>query len=99
MARRKTDSPKKAALREMMSNYMKENGVHLKDGSDVKSIMRDMMSVILKGTSDAEMDEELGYSKYDYKKKDTENSRNGYSQKTLHTSYRDMEIDNPRNRK
>ena len=33
MARRKTDSPQKAALREMMSNYMKENGVHIKDGS------------------------------------------------------------------
>ena len=100
MARRKTDSPKKATLREMMSNYMKENGVHIKDGSDVKSIMRDIiMSVILKGTSDAEMDDELGYSKYDYKNKDTENSRNGYSQKTLHTSYGNMEIDIPSNRK
>ena len=99
MARRKTDSPQKAALREMMSNYMKENGVHIKDGSDVNSIMRDMMSVILEGTLDAEMDEELGYSKYDYKNKDTENSRNGYSQKTMHTSYGDMEIDIPRDRK
>ena len=45
MARRKSDSPQKAALREMMS-------------------------VILEGTLDAEMDEELGYSKYDYKNKD-----------------------------
>ena len=65
MARRKTDSPQKAALREMMSNYLKKNDVHIKDGSDVNSIMRDMMSVILEGTLDAEMDEELGYSKYD----------------------------------
>ena len=67
MARRKSDSPQKAALREMMSNYLKENDVHIKDGTDVNSIMRDMMSVILEGTLDAEMDEELGYSKYDYK--------------------------------
>ena len=90
MARRKSDSPQKAALREMMSNYMRDNDVHIKDGTDVNSLMRDMMSVILEGTLDAEMDEELGYSKYDYKNKDTENSRNGYSQKTMHTRYGNM---------
>ena len=67
MARRKSDSPQKAALREMMSNYLKENDVHIKDGTDVNSIMRDMMSIILEGTLDAEMNEELGYSRYDYK--------------------------------
>jgi putative transposase len=31
---------------------------------------------------EAELDEELGYSKYDYKNKKTGNSRNGYSSKT-----------------
>lgn len=51
----------------MMSNYLKENDVHIKDGTDVNSIMRDMMSIILEGTLDAEMNEELGYSRYDYK--------------------------------
>ena len=45
------------------------------------------------------MDEELGYSKYDYRNKETDNSRNGHSQKTMHTSYGDMEIDIPRDRK
>ena len=35
----------------------------------------------------AELSEELGYSKYDYKNKDTDNSRNGYSSKTLRTSF------------
>lgn len=99
MARRKNDTPQKAALREMMSNYLKDNDIQVKDGTDVNSIMRDMMSVILEGTLDAEMDEELGYSKYDYKNKDTDNSRNGYSPKTMHTSYGDMEIDIPRDRK
>ena len=51
---------------------------------------------ILEGTLDAEMDEELGYSKYDYKNKETDNSRNGYSSKTMHTRYGDMDIDVPR---
>jgi putative transposase len=96
--RRKSDSPQKAALREMMGNFMKENDVKIKDGTDVNSIMRDMMSIILEGTLDAEMDEELGYSRYDYKNKDTKNSRNGYSSKTMHTSYGDMDINVPRDR-
>lgn len=96
--KRKSDSPQKAALREMMGNFMKENDIKVKDGTDVNSIMRDMMSIILEGTLDAEMDEELGYSRYDYKNKDTKNSRNGYSSKTMHTSYGDMDINVPRDR-
>ena len=40
----------------------------------------------------------LGYSKYDYKNKDTDNSRNGHSTKTMHTSYGDMEMAVPRDR-
>ena len=96
---RKKDTPQKAALREMMGNYLKENNVTVKDGSDVNSIMRDMISIILEGALDQELDEELGYSKYDYHNKETDNSRNGHSQKTLHTSYGDMEIDVPRDRK
>ena len=96
---RKKDSPQKAALREMMITYLKDNNVKVKDGTDVNSIMRDMMSIILEGALDQEMDEELGYSKYDYRNKNTDNSRNEHSQKTMHTSYGDMEIDIPRDRK
>lgn len=95
---RKKDSPQKAALREMMGNYLKENNVKVKDGTAVNSIMRDMMSIILEGALDQELDEELGYSKYDYRNKETSNSRNGHSQKTMHTSYGDMDIDIPRDR-
>ena len=89
MARRK-DSPQKAAMREMMRDYLKNNDISIKDGTDVNSIMRDMMSVILEGALDEELDEELGYSKYDYRNKETDNSRNGHSSKTMHTSYGDM---------
>ena len=71
MARRK-DSPQKAAMREMMRDYLKNNDISIKDGTDVNSIMRDMMSVILEGALDEELDEELGYSKYDYRNKETD---------------------------
>lgn len=47
MARGK-DTPQKATLREMMGNNMKENNVKVKDGIDVNSIMRDIISVGLK---------------------------------------------------
>ena len=97
MARRKrNESPERQALREMITGYLKEKPV--RDGKDVNAMMRDMMSVILEGALDGELEEELGYSKYDYRNKDTNNSRNGYSKKTMHTSYGDMEVDIPRDR-
>ncbi len=73
---RKKDSPQKAVLREMMGNYLKENNVKVKDGTDVNSIMRNMISIILEGALEQELDEELGYSKYDYRNKETNNSEN-----------------------
>lgn len=97
MARRK-ESPQKAAMREMMRGYLKENDISIKDGTDVNAVMRDMMSVLLEGILDEELDEELGYSKYDYRNKETGNSRNGHSTKTMHTSYGDMEMAVPRDR-
>ena len=48
---------------------------------------------------EAELDEDLGYSKYDYKSKATDNSRNGHSSKTLRTSFGDVEVSVPRDRK
>lgn len=95
---RKNDSPQKAAMRELMKGYLKENDIRVKDGSDVNSIMRDMMSVLWEGALDEELDQELGYSKYDYRNKATNNSRNDHSQKTMHTSYGDMDISIPRDR-
>ena len=45
MARRKSDSPQKAAMREMMQGYLKENDISIKSGNDVNSIMRDMIVI------------------------------------------------------
>ncbi|MFV0529060.1 MAG: IS256 family transposase [Lachnospiraceae bacterium] len=86
-------------MREMMKDYLKNSDVKIKDGADVNAAMRDMMSILLEGVLDEELDEELGYTKYDYRNKDTDNSRNGHSSKTMHTSYGDMELDIPRDRK
>ena len=98
MGRRKDDSPQKAAMREVIGKCMKNSDIRPKNGSDVNSILRDMMSVILEEALDVEMNEELGYSKYDYKNKEGKNSRNGYSRKTMHTNHGDMELKIPRDR-
>ena len=97
--RTKNESPQKQALREMMRDYLKNNDVSIRNGTDVNAVMRDMMSVLLEGALDEELDEELGYSKYDYRNKETDNSRNGHSTKTMHTSYGDMDVAIPRDRK
>jgi transposase-like protein len=48
---------------------------------------------------EAGLDDQLSYSRYDYKNKDTDNSRNGHSSKTLRTSFGDVEVSVPRDRK
>ncbi len=58
-----------------------------------------MVSAVLENGLEGELDEELGYSKYDYRNKATDNSRNGYSEKTLKSSLGDIDISIPRDRK
>lgn len=96
MAGRRNESPERKALREMTKNFLKEHPI--KDGSDLNSMMREMMAMVLEGSLEEELEEELGYSKYDYRNKETDNSRNGYSKKTMHTSYGDMDVNVPRDR-
>ena len=48
---------------------------------------------------EAEMDQKLGYSKYDYQNKETDDSRNGYSHKTVTSSMGDIDLDIPRDRR
>ena len=44
---RKKDSPQKAALRELMGNYLKENNVKVKDGTDAVSYTHLTLPTIL----------------------------------------------------
>ena len=54
---------------------------------------------LLLSSNISSLDDELGYGRYDYRNKDTDNSRNGHSSKTLRTSYGDVEVAVPRDRK
>ena len=79
-------------LREMIKEY----GV--KSMADVYDFVKMLTAETIQTALDAELDNELGYSKYDYRNKQTPNSRNGYSQKTVQGGLGEMEIDIPRDR-
>ena len=66
---------------------------------DIQNLFKETIAEFMENGLDAELDEELGYSKYDYKNKETDNSRNGHSSKTLRTSFGDVEVSVPRDRK
>ena len=53
---------------------------------DIQDLFKETIAEFMEDGLEAELDEELGYSKYDYKNKETDNSRNGHSSKRLHTS-------------
>ena len=78
--------------KENLRNIMK--GLDVKSFDDLKDIFKLMVGEMLENG----LDDELGYTKYDYRNKDGENSRNGYSKKTLKTSFGETEIKVPRDR-
>ena len=66
---------------------------------DIQNLFKETIAEFVEDSLDAELSEELGYSKYDYRNKDTDNSRNGYSSKRLRTSYGEVDVSIPRDRK
>ena len=66
---------------------------------DIQNLLKETIAEFMEDGLDAEMSEELGYSKYDYKNKETDNSRNGHSSKTLRTSFGKVDVSVPRDRK
>ena len=94
MARARKLSPeRKAFINGLIKHY------HPEDSQDVQEMLKDLLGDTLQGMLEAEMDEKLGYSKYDYKNKETDDSRNGYSKKTVVSSLGEINLDIPRDRK
>ena len=99
MPRSKLSPEERAAEKERkenLRNIMK--GLDVKSFDDLKDVFKLMVGEMLENGLEGELDDELGYSKYDYRNKEGENSRNGYSKKTLKTSFGETEIKVPRDR-
>jgi len=83
--------------RKEMRKSLMENDIHTLE--DVEDIISDMEKMIIEEMLQGEMDAHLGYPKYDYENKDTDNSRNGYSSKEVRGKVGSFRIDVPRDRK
>ena len=66
---------------------------------DIQDLFKETIAEFMENGLETELDEDLSYSKYDYKNKTTDNSRNGHSSKNLRTSFGDVEVSVPRDRK
>jgi len=96
MAGRKI-SPERREQRKKLLEMLQSAGIN--DVEGVQDLFKEMVSTVLENGLEAELEDELGYSKYDYRNKNTDNSRNGYSEKTMKSSFGEMDIAVPRDRK
>lgn len=94
---RKNRSPEENERRAKIRELLLSSNVSSMD--DIQDLFKETIAEFMENGLDAELDDELGYSKYDYHNKDTDNSRNGYSSKTLRTSFGDVDVSIPRDRK
>src|SRR5688572_21546466 len=83
---------KKALFRELI----KAGG--LKTVEDLDLLVKELYKETLEGMLEAELDQELGYSRYDHRNKQTTNSRNGKRAKKVRSSVGDVELAVPRDR-
>lgn len=82
----------KTVLREMIT------GGNLKTADDLHSYLKYMFKDALQEMLEAELEMELGYAKGDKKNKETDNRRNGYTEKIEKTKYGEFPIEIPRDR-
>ena len=72
--------PKMSVIpRDQIKALLKEYKV--KDTKDIQEVLKKLFGDAPQEMLEAEIDNNLGYSKYDYKNKATDNSRNGHSKR------------------
>ena len=90
-------TPERRAQREKLKELLK--GAGIEDVAGVQELFKEMVGSVLESGLEGELEEELGYSRYDYRGKETDSSCNGYSEKTQTSSLGGIEIQVPRDRK
>ena len=71
---RKNRTPEENARREKIRELLQMANIGSME--DIQSLFKETIAKFMENGLEAELDDELGYSKYDYKNKDTDNSRN-----------------------
>lgn len=93
----KKRTPEENARRSKIRELLDMSNITSMD--DIQNPFKETIAEFMEDGLETELDDELGYSRYDYCNKNTENSRNGHSSKTLRTSFGDVEVAVPRDRK
>ena len=94
---RKKRTPEENARREKIRELLQLANIGSMD--EIQDLFKETIAEFMEDGLEAELNEELGYSKYDYKNKETDNSRNGHSSKRLRTSFGEVDVSVPRDRK
>ena len=94
---KKNQSPEEKARREKIRELLELSNIGSLE--DIQGLFKETIAEFMETGLDAELDEELGYSRYDYRNKHTDNSRNGHSSKKLRTSFGEVDLEVPRDRK
>lgn len=93
----KKRTPEENARRSKIRELLDMSNITSMD--DIQNPFKETIAEFMEDGLETELDDELGYIRYDYCNKNTENSRNGHSSKTLRTSFGDVEVAVPRDRK
>ncbi len=83
----------KEELKKLVKEYK------MKSMEDVNEFLKNISSQVLEIMLDGELEDHLGYGKYDYTSKNTDNSRNGNYSKEVNSKFGEMELKIPRDRK
>lgn len=86
---------KKNKIKELTKELLKDGTV--KDVIELQSILKDMLKQGVEAIMDGELENELGYEKYD-NQTDKTNYRNGYSKKTVKSDLGEVDLIVPRDR-
>lgn len=90
------ENERRAKIRELLQ------AANIGSMDDIQNLFKETIAEFMENGLEAELDDELGYSKYGYRQKAESggtNSRNGHSSKHLRTGFGDVEVSVPRDRK
>jgi putative transposase len=93
MARKRIITPgKREVIRNLIAEY------NIKTAKDLQEALKDLLGDTIQDMLEAELDEHLGYEKYESTEEEKMNYRNGHTSKKLKSSVGQVEIDIPRDR-
>ena len=83
--------------RDELKKLLKEKGVKSLD--DFNTFMREVSKEVVETLLEGELTDHLGFEKHDQKANVTDNTRNGYTPKTVKSKFGEIDLDVPRDRK